>query len=397
MTLWDDLCTRTEVYYDRLHLGPSGGHWRDNIPRVRYDLERIRRVRQLFDAYGLFTWGLDLGPAAPERPSPRTQSGLEVEPRFRSLDPSMAYTPSRGYGWLRPAGLRAMSPAPLATELLWGARTIRPDTEFDPAIVEALPLEALTERYIVGRGPHTLRVDAPNGEYEVTLIAPNVSGVRTMVRIGDVVAEVRGVGGSEARITAHAAGGGTEIVVGDEHEWALAGIIVRTCAPLIAHVPPYALDGEGENTLHATATCPQGVRSMMLRYRAGPAQGEVTMTGEGHSFQAVLPKNLPGDTLRYTLVARSAEGLETRREVEVPLVRGYQAPRIHHAAGPERWSRGDELIFRATLENGEYAHEVRLHYREADQNRAFRDGDPAGRPGGGIRVSCGRALSRRRV
>ncbi len=382
LVLWGDLCARTEVYYDRLHLGPSGGHWRDNVPRVRYDLERIRRVRQLFDAYGLFSCGLDLGPAVAERPSPRTQSGLEVEPRFRNLDPSMAYTPSRGYGWLRPAGLRGIGPAALSTELLWGARTIRPGVEFDPAIVEALPLEALAERYIVGRGPHTLRVDAPNGEYEVTLIAPRLSGVRTVVRIGDVAAEVRGVGASEARITTHAVDGAIEIAVGDEHEWALAGVIVRPCAPVIAHVSPFALGSEGENTLYATATCPQGVRAMTLCYRTEAARGELPMTGDGRAFHVTLPDNLTGDTLHYGLRAMSAEGLETIREYDVPLVRGFRPPRIVQSSGPERWSRGDGLVFRATLENGEYAREVRLHYREADQNHVFRI---AAQPGGRAR------------
>jgi hypothetical protein len=380
--LWDVLCTRTEVYYGELHLGPSGGHWRDNLLRVRYDLKRIQRVRQLFDAHGLYPWGLDLGPAVSERSSPRTLSGLEVEPRFHSLDPVTRYSAERGYGWLRPAGLRAVGPVPLSSELLWGVHNIRPGAPFDPAIVDALPLEALAERYIEGRGTYTLRVDVPDGDYELTLIAPRVSGVRTMVRVGEAVVEVRGVGTSEARLNVHASDGVIEIAIGDERDWALAGVIVRPCAPVIAHLPAYALPGESRNTLYATVTCPQGVRLMALRYRSGSACGELPMTGDGRAFYATLPDNLTGDRLHYALLAKSVEGLETVREYDVPLVHSFRPPRIVQASGPERWSRGDEIIFRATLEHGEYAREVRLHYREADQNRAFRmAAQPGGRAG----------------
>jgi len=39
---------------------------------------------------------------------------------------------------------------------------------------------------------------------------------------------------------------------------------------------------------------------------------------------------------------------------------------------PGRWQRGEMAVFHLTLENPEMAREIRVHYREADQNREFR-------------------------
>ena len=45
---------------------------------------------------------------------------------------------------------------------------------------------------------------------------------------------------------------------------------------------------------------------------------------------------------------------------------------VTSASGPEVWTPTEKLALHLTLENGRYAREVRLHYREADQNRDFR-------------------------
>jgi hypothetical protein len=120
----------------------------------------------------------------------------------------------------------------------------------------------------------------------------------------------------------------------------------------------------------------------MVRYRAGSERGELPMTGDGQAFQAILPGNLAGDTLHYALLAEGQDGLTTVRKYEAPLVRTFLAPRIINASGPQTWSRDSELTLSATVQNGECAREVRLHYREADQNRAFRMAtQPGGRAG----------------
>ena len=110
--LWDELCARTENYYRRLHLGPTRGHWRDNRPRVRYDLRRIHRVQELFDGYGGFVRGFHFGQPRPSRATFFSTvwkgTGLEPEPRFIGVQADTRYASGRGYGWLEPAGLRSI-------------------------------------------------------------------------------------------------------------------------------------------------------------------------------------------------------------------------------------------------------------------------------------------------
>lgn len=45
-------CTHIGDYDHRLHPGPTGGHWRDNCAPFEHNVSHIRRVHELFDAYG---------------------------------------------------------------------------------------------------------------------------------------------------------------------------------------------------------------------------------------------------------------------------------------------------------------------------------------------------------
>jgi hypothetical protein len=370
--LWQTLCERTAPYYDRLHLGPSGGHWRDNLPRVRHDLARIRRVRELWDEHGLFTRGLDAGPGAAVRAAERERSGLEVEPRFDALGPDTAYSPAQGYGWLRPAGLQAVGPAPLARELAWGVHYIRPDHAYDPAVVDAIPPDGLTRGYVSAVAPHTLRVDLADGPYRLTFIAPMVAGLSS-ARVGDETATWEGVGGIAASLDVEAQDGHIEIALGENGPWALAGLIVRAMAPQIAHTPPQALHAERKTTITATATAPAGPCVMTLRYLWQGEWREVDMSGDGESFTATLPVGCPDATLKYEFAAHSPDGHQSRSQrYDVPVLRDYRPPRIVSATGPASWSPAGAPAFCLNLADGDHAREVRLHYREADQNRPFR-------------------------
>ena len=81
-----------------------------------------------------------------------------------------------------------------------------------------------------------------------------------------------------------------------------------------------------------------------------------------------------------------------------PWCAGF-APRASSRPAVRR--RGREvasIVFRAALENGEHAREVRLHYREADQNRAFGDYRPSRAAGAGNTSSAStRAISTTRT
>jgi hypothetical protein len=404
---WEELCARTEVYHDALHFGPSGGHWRDNRPRVQYDVRRVRRVRELFDVYGLFLRGFDFGQALPERVPPRAFSGLEPEPRFVGVDAATAYTPERGFGWLQTGGLRAVGFSRLPRDLLWGVHFITPDAEYDPASIEAMPLDGLTERYLTASVPRTFRVDVPDGEYEVTLLAPrqvglagaiqlngthvgapaaaptqenghgDAAGARSAVPLGSIpaVATVR------ANVTVTT--GAILVTLGGDRPWAIAGLMVRPLAPLIAHLPAPAVRAGLDLTVTATATAADPIRSVVLRYRRGAAWEQRPMDGDGAAFRAVMPAGeLEGESFEYELIAEDDAGQVTRHAFAAPIVRGFRPPRVVGAVVPNSWSSRHPLSVTISLEEGEFAREVRLHYREADQSRDFRLAAlPGGRSG----------------
>jgi len=373
---WSELCERTGNYYGRLHLGPSGGHWRDNTPRVEYDLRRIRRVRELFDEHGLFARGYDMGPRWLDRSQPRADSGMEPEPRFEGVDADLAYSPERGYGWLRTAGLRAVGLSQLDRDLLWGVHYIRPGTVYDPAVVNRLPLDSLTHRYLTADGPHTFRVDLPNGDYEVTLIAPAVCAHATASRVAAAEVTLGAEGPIRARVRATVTDGSLEVALGGEGPWALAGLVVRPVGPMIAHQPAIAVSGDEDVTLRATATGTTPLRSVTLRYCSGGDWHTVAMAGDSPAFRATIPSpDLTGDELAYEIAAEDDAGRTARRAFRTRVVRGFLPPRITRADAPETWSPSRPFVVRALVENGKWAQSLRLYYREADQNRAFQVAD----------------------
>lgn len=393
VALWDELCRRTEVYSASLHLGPSGGHWRDNRPRVLYDLRRIRRVRELFDAHGLFFRGFDFGPPPVDRQRPSgmwRESNLEPEPRFLGVDPSCGYSRDRGYGWLRPAGLRAVGLAPLPRDLLWGVRYVRPDSADDPAAIETVPLDGLTHRYLTADGERTFRIDAPDGDYELTVVGPATIGSTTGVRVGATAATLGAPSESTATLRVHSTHGHVDLSV-DGGPWALAGLVVRRLEPEIGHLPRHAVRAEEDLPIAATATAPYGVRAATLCYRTAAAGDEATgswretaLVGDGVVFAANVPAaDLVGTRLEYQV---RAEGRDGRSASVGPfaarIVHGYRGPRVTRLAGPRTWRKPGPLTFAVAVENGESAAELRLHYKEADQNRSLRTALlPGGRSG----------------
>lgn len=373
--LWDALCDATEVYYDRLHFGPTGGHWRDNKPRVAYDLRRIQRARKIFDRFGLFTHGFDFGSDCAGSQHARFSTGLETEPRFTGARAQSQYTPDRTWGWTRTAGLRETGSGRLPNPLVWGVHNIIPGVKYDPSIIESLPLDGLTQHYITAETPHSFRVDLQDGEYEIALIAPAAANAQARFSVDGQELDCGSRSGSDVVKTFVQAQNGTlSIETGGEGLWALAGLVIRPRAPLIAHLVPQAVHAGRDLTITATASAPDGIRSMTLRYQAAGSWREIAMTGDGTTFQGVIPAAaLSGEALSYKLHAEDCAGRAAVKDgLRVPILRGFQMPRITRVSGPSIWSPDQEMVFEAVLEHGEFARELILRYREADQNRAFR-------------------------
>ncbi len=385
---WEELCARTEVYHHALHYGPSGGHWRDNRPRVEYDLRRVRRVRELFDAFGLFTLGFDFGQpyverVPTERIDPRFVTGLDPEPRFIGVDRMTRFSPERGHGWLQTGGLGAVGPTRPPRRVIWGVHFVKPGEEYDPADIEAMPLDGLTGCYLTAGLSRTFRIDLPKGEHEVALIAPRHSILGTPVRLDDgsdsaelaMPLSIGGAVGETVRSPVRVANGALRLEVGGNGPWALAGVVVRPLGPMIAHLPPIGTRGDQDLTLTATATAVEPIRTIILRYSVAGERRELTMAGDGSAFRAAVPSADLGDGpgFEYSLLAEDEAGRRAERgPFRIPVVRDFRPPRVLEATVPESWRSGADLALTLTLEHGAWVREARLHYREADQNREFR-------------------------
>ena len=238
-----------------------------------------------------------------------------------------------------------------------------------------MPLDGLTQYFASADEPHTFRVDLPDGEYELTLVAPTAAGAITPTLVQGNVATLGGKALVEARINVVVTKRSLDVMVGGQGTWALSGLIVRPLAPVIAHLPPPGIQVEEDPVvITATATAPDGIRSMTLRYHASHRWRELQMDGDGVAFHAAVPvADLGNGSLAYELVAKDMQGRTSRLSgLSAPVARGFRRPRITFVESPGVWSPSDELELRVALENGEFAREVRLHYREADQNRDFR-------------------------
>jgi hypothetical protein len=121
---------------------------------------------------------------------------------------------------------------------------------------------------------------------------------------------------------------------------------------------------------------------MALHYAVDGRASDVEMNGSGPLFGATLRGVSPG-LLGYQLSAVSGDGRRSTSEAyEVPVVAGFVAPRLGRTVHARVWSPERPLVVRTSLESGQFARELRLHYREADQNRDFRVLSlPAGRSG----------------
>jgi hypothetical protein len=371
--LWDELCARTEVYYPKLHFGPTGGHWRDNKPRVLYDLKRIQRVRMLFETYGIFQYGFDFG------------SRLDPEPRFKEVSLINQYNPEKGYGWLNTAGLKMVDPnLTTNSEVWWGVHRIEPRVEYDPREIDAIPLDGLTYRYIMGESPYTLQMDLPNGRYEVCLIAPEIDNRITSVNLGR---ELISLGSSIVLTTKNyveVTDGRLVITVGEKGPWALAGLTVRSLYPLIGHLAPCAVHAGQDLLITATATAPGGIQKMVVKYQSGGSIHGIEMQGDGAAYWVTIPAaNLTGENLTYEFETVSSTGEVGRfTSHNIPVVPNFKVPKITSATGPTTWTPSRSLTFQVDLDHGEFAHELVLHYREADQNRIFHQAiQPAGKSG----------------
>ncbi len=296
LAAWEQLVRLTDgVYQDDLIFGrpdDQDGHWKDNLPYARHDLQRLDEVEALWRRYGHFDLGFDFGAQLPPRtgtpPLPYLHD-YPTERRFLPVGPQTLYSPHTGYGWGGTYGLLATpfpridgktlrASAPHPTDLPTRPAGSRPP----PA---ALPTQALYADFVhrhpaAGYDNATFLVDLPNGDYEVTIVLadrspdPTDHGPLTLrlqgrhelgpipVPAGEIVERRQRVRVSAGRLD-------VEVSAPPQGDWLLTALLVTRVAPHIGHLPPPCARPVRPLPLRATVSGPEPLRAVAVRYRYG--------------------------------------------------------------------------------------------------------------------------------
>jgi len=387
---WRELVRITEPYYERLQLGPSVGHWKDNLPWVEYDVRRIEKAAQTFRRYGIFLRGFDFGPRMERSYTGHGRKASDydlVEPRFTRVAVDDPYRPQSGHGWQRDTDIRATGrPAPPLNAY---RGTHLPGTQ----VATDFPAEFLYFDFARGTDPARFRVDVPQARYLLTFIVGDVSdepaehgamsvsvnGTEVLEEIEIPVGDIRE---EQVVVEADDAGLTVDLMPTEGSEWVLNGLVVRELNPQIGHLPVYNALKDEDLTVSATVTSHRPLRCVSLFYRAQgePVYRRLPMQSDGRVWRATIPGgDLTGEQAAYYIAAEDADGdvssFPPEGEAEpipVLLADEFSAPAIVEHEPPSRHSASEPLRLSVKLTEGSRRAHVRLHYRTVDQNADFK-------------------------
>jgi hypothetical protein len=383
---WAALVALTRgVYQDNLIFGAvkdQVGHWQDHLAYAEHDSARLAEVEDLLLRYGLFDYGFDFGPP----PAPRTSywvqaivSDYVVERRFTGVFTDTLYTPERGYGWHASRELVG-SAAPAVSVEIWRGSAPRP---------AVLPANMLLGDFVArGRNAHydnsIFLVDLPNGVYELRFLMTDQSAearahgpmwitVQGRHRIapftvapGELVEKTLRVPVRQGRLE-------IELNADPSSEWIISGLIVTRVAPHLGHVPSLGLVAGDPWRVAVTATGPEPVEQVVLRYRWTPeaAWHEVVLSATALPvYETMLTVPPSATSLRYQIIATDAAGTcatwPADAERVVPVAGVRRPPAINHE--PVRAaSAGRPIEICATVTSAAPLQAVTLYYRNLNQ------------------------------
>ena len=399
LEMWKALIAITEpFYYEKLHFGPSGGHWKDNLPLVEYDLARIEKVGEIFERYGLFTAGFDFGgKLSATGPRFYTRKDPEydpVEPRFTGISGEDGYSQDTGYGWEGDVNLSVVRRPPVSFTVLRGASYIGRESVRRPIVTYPdvdVPVEYLNADFVASRSPASFRVDLPDGRYLLTFVIGDVSdtpvdhGVMNISIDGtDVVSDLKIAKGEIREVEAEADCKGGRLSIGlrpgEGSEWILNALIIAEMKPHVSHLPVYvALKGE-EVTINATVTSRSSLRMVRLFYREeGTSEyRDAAMLQDEHVWSAVIPDADHADVLEYYIQAEDVDGNLTcspaegrQKPISLKLAEDFREPRVIEHERVTSHSASKPLALSLSVADGSRPTDVWLHYRHVDQNADF--------------------------
>lgn len=253
---WQDLVKLTDgLYSPAMAFGPDDvGHWKDKLPYLEHDVKVLDERLALAEKFGPVRMGFDFGgPVAAARPGSYRQTAYvqanTVMGGFHAVAPDTLWSNDAPCGWVGQDHREAHA-LPLAPydEI----RAVSPSPS-------RLPANALFGDFIRGTGPQVLRIRIDDGEYRVTLLAPDGSGA------------VR---------TATARGGILDVAM-PEGDWQVSGVLVqggpaRTLRPrwpkavpkpAFEHAPPKTVFAGKPLTLSLRVWPQTSIQSVRLHYR----------------------------------------------------------------------------------------------------------------------------------
>ena len=398
------------VYQDDLIFGrpdDQDGHWKDNLPYARHDLQRLDEVEALWRRYGHFDLGFDFGaqlPPAPGRPpcptstiTPPSGASSPWAPR-----PSTPPTPATA-GGAPTASSPPPSPASTARPSAPPPLTPRPPRPASrlgsppqPSPPRPSTPTSCTATPAAGYDNATFLVDLPNGDYEVTVVLadrspdPTDHGPLTLrlqgrhelgplpVPAGEIVERRQRVQVSAGRLD-------VEVSAPPQGDWLLTALLVTRVAPHIGHLPPPCARPARPLPLRATVSGPEPLRAVAVRYRYG-ADGPFQTLPLAPVPEPDAPAGTPGPALHRRahaprggrpLRVLPGSGGRTGTRVTWPpagplgprrlhVGEAGSPPRIAHAPPPPA-TPGQPLPIRARVSAGAPLARVTLHYRNLNQ------------------------------
>lgn len=387
LEIWERLVQLTDgIYYPRMIFGPQDvGHWKDNLVFVRYDVDRLKEVRTLFERYGPFELGLDFGPKVLQRGSayePQYANSYSIERRFRLLDPDMTYSRERGYGWREATGIRSSDQVRIPYSSLEG----------DNLDDLALPSGVLYKDFLRASQSSTLLVDLPDGNYRITSIVgdtPELAGGSFQIRAPRADAQAAHIsyragesGDKSMDVTLKGGRLALDFVPEPGKDWLVSGLLITRHAPHIAHVPLRPAAPGSRTNVVVTITAPEGVKFASIQETI-PSQVKpisIDLQPEGRQFSAVLDWRSEWNNrdVLYHIIAFDAAGNVSRLpgsgEFSVPVGDHPSPPIVDHT--PVRSCRsGEPLHLSFDIKNTTDLVIARLHYRHLTQMEQYKTVD----------------------
>ncbi len=388
---WKQLADLTNKYfYDKLQLGPTGGHWKDNLPYVEYDLRRVEKVEEVFRNYGIFNNGFDFGATSPEAKHKLDERSESVERRFKGVFPTTKYCKELGYGWQEADQLFAEEAPFVNFQGLRGVKCF----ELNRKILD-LPGEMLSPDFVGSKNPASFLVDVPDGEYRLTFLIGDDS--ESPKNHGSVDISINGekkianfeiprgrIEVIEEKVKVHNRQLKVDFNAGKESAWIVNGLIITELKPHIGHLAIHTAFKKQILTIEATITSILPVDKVQLFYkRNGDCDYRIIDMHKKEDFiysTRISSIELESDEMEYFIKAKDLEGntacLPEKKDENPFCVRflsdKYVVPMIIEHKRMFSHKSNKPLSLKVKVNNSSSILDIKMHYRKVNQNEEFK-------------------------